>query len=76
MLDEKSPLTEILLIPPQFIPPFKKCCDNQISNFLSWKFFQMLPTEDLLVGNWSGPPDQSESEDDDQDFISFRYDFT
>jgi len=30
----------------------------------------MLPTEDLL-GNWSGPPDQSESEDDDQDFISF-----
>ena len=70
MLDAKSPTTEILLIPPQFIPPFKKCCDNQISNFLSWKFFQMLPTEDLL-GNWSGPPDQSESEDDDQDFISF-----
>ena len=63
----------------KIVKSHRKCQKHQFyNNILSWKFFQMLPHPHHMhpnaeMGNWSGPPDQSESEfdEDDHDFISF-----
>ena len=85
MLDWKSPPASHYRFDEKIVKshhPHRKCHQKQqqfYNNILSWKFFQMLPHPHHMhpnaeMGNWSGPPDQSESEyfdEDDHDFISF-----